>query len=91
MPADAPRIDRAAIRLMDGRVFDLPRPARHGDVIGHIVSTTDLTHVSQGHTQGFVTDAGDFVDRYDGARIAHAAGQIAAPKESGVLFSEDLW
>jgi hypothetical protein len=49
-------------------------------------------------TQGFLTNAGRFVDRAEGAQIAAAAGQILPvgalrgrrvdPKH---LFSEDVW
>ena len=41
--------------------------------------------------QGFLTSEGAFVGRRDAARIAVAAGQVAAPKWGPDLFSEDLW
>lgn len=50
---------------------------------------------AQGH-QGFVTDAGRFVDRKQGMKIAVAADQLLplpgdAKRSHPELFSEDVW
>lgn len=45
-------------------------------------------------TQGFVTDTGRFVDRYEAFRIALASGQLedtCADRPDRKLYSEDLW
>lgn len=42
-----------------------------------------------GYIQGFLTSKDKFVDRYEGAKIAHGVGQTEDPK--GPLFSEDLY
>jgi hypothetical protein len=39
--------------------------------------------------QGFVTDAGDFLDRFQAGALAFDAGQTKTRKHS--LFSEDVW
>ena len=43
----------------------------------------------KGGLQGFVTDKGEFLDRYDAAKYAYEHGQITYHKN--MLFSEDLW
>ena len=40
-------------------------------------------------TQGFITDAGEFVTRMQAAKIAFDCGQITEPAR--ILFSEDLY
>jgi hypothetical protein len=84
----AERIIRAAI-MLDGRVWHLPPPKRHHDVISKIF----LTGGEPGRgVQGFLTSDERFVDRVEGLRIASDAGQIVEkhgnPDE---LFSEDMW
>ncbi|MFA6046456.1 MAG: hypothetical protein WC718_15835 [Phycisphaerales bacterium] len=81
-------IERAAIRW-GGRVWSLPRPARHHDVIALIHRATGAMGIDD--VQGFVTSTGRFVDRKDGAEIALASGQVEALRWPPNLFSEDLW
>ena len=89
------RITAAAIRRdIDNHVFTLPPPARHPEIITHIVDTSNGTikRVGYGYKQGFVTQAGRFVDRKEACGIARAAGQIEGkPKGERNLFSKDLW
>jgi hypothetical protein len=77
-------ITRVAIEFTEV-TLSLPAPNRHHHVIAH--------HVAMGRKgsgrQGFITSRGVFVTRTQAAKIAYAAGQIAAPKR--LLFSEDLW
>ncbi len=42
------------------------------------------------HTQGFVTDTGEFLDRYEAVPHAVASGQLAEGT-TDMLVSEDLW
>lgn len=83
-------IDRAAVRRRsDGRVWTLPRPARHGDVVNAVYDETGGYSIRD-FEQGFTTDAGRFVTRAEAFVIAADAGQI--PKEDAhILFTEDLW
>jgi hypothetical protein len=89
-------IETAAI-FHDGKVWTLPRPARHIDVMQHIwkelhYKTDDDKLIVIGfETQGFVTSAGRFVRREPAARIAKQAKQIIALKWPPKLYSEDLW
>lgn len=41
--------------------------------------------------QGFVTDTGEFVNRFDAGKIAIACGQIKALQWGNELYSEDLY
>ncbi len=91
MPTETkPRIDRAAILSdHDGQVHTTPRPGRHHTIIGELAGRGYPTPITG--AQGFVTDAGDFVDRKTAARIAVKAGQITRPQWGSRLYSEDLW
>lgn len=84
------RIEAAAI-IHRYRVVTLPRPARHHDIIRHIV--TELGAERSTGAQGFVTDAGRYVGRREALTIARAAGQLlGVPHNEDVgLFSEDVW
>jgi hypothetical protein len=78
------QVATAAI-LRDGKVFTLPRPARHGDVL-HSMDKPVGEHV-----QGFVTDSGRFVTREEAFLLAVGAGQPFKDNCAKRLFSEDLW
>ena len=83
------RIVAAAI-MQRGKLYTLPAPARHADVIRVIAAETDQPVTGD---QGFITDSGRFVGRRQAFRIATEASQplrniACAP---GMLFSEHLW
>lgn len=85
----AERIVAAAI-VQNGIVVALPQPARHGDIIEAIARFSRVEHVDG--QQGFVTDKGRFVDRFEARDIARHAGQLLKRASKGpVLFSEDVW
>jgi len=87
----APRtIAAAAIRTPDGVVHSLPPPARHHTIIG-VLAQRPGHRPADVHDQGFVDDAGEFVDRETAARVAVEAGQIERPNWGSQLYSEDLW
>ncbi len=82
------RIATAAIKLKNGCIISLPRPARHHDIINAMAAIGVIAI-----EQGFLTDEGTFVDRLEGWNIAQGAGQIiyvcgGAP---GELYSDNLW
>lgn len=77
------KIVKAAVRSGD-QVFTA---WRHSDILVHLGRAG--TPQSDPEAQGFVADNGSFYNRYQSARIAYRARQIAhVPK---VLTSEDLW
>ena len=84
-------IDVAAIRCFD-KVFMLPKPNRHHNIIRDMFSKGIDAEVISNGEQGFVTSDGVFVDRITALNIARSAGQIlreTAPIHG--LFSEDVW
>lgn len=84
-------IERAAIFYND-TIYSVPRPGRHHTVIKMMYDDGFPTEAMALKNQGFVTSAGRFVDRYEGARVARAAGQIIRePTPPDMLTSEDVW
>ena len=81
-------IDRAAIRYR-GEVYDLPRPARHHDVIR--VIACQFRERSVFGEQGFLTSDGEFLNRRDAAAYALRVGQVEILQWPPLLYSEDLW
>lgn len=86
----------AAIRHQ-GKVWALPAPARHHNII-HLMVQQGATEEQRGlvHArgeQGFVDSDIGFVDRTEAARIAVAQGQVEKRRlhTNGQLYSEDLW
>jgi hypothetical protein len=78
----------AAALLVDEKVWTLPAPARHHDIIRHYIAETRKVRVPP-HDQGFVTSAGRFVRRAPAAMLAFRAGQVTERKHR--LYSEDVW
>ena len=75
------KIKRPAL-LIGQKVYVAPKPGMvHTEVIAHFGVNPDAQ-------RGFVTSAGDFVNRTEGAKIAIAAGQV--PDTVARLHSEDL-
>ena len=83
-------IETSAVKKPDGVVIDLPRPARHHNVIAKICEEPGVKYVGSDSVQGFITSEGRFVDRQEAFAIAANAGQIII-QSNHILFSEDLW
>lgn len=89
----------AALRMKEGNLFSLDRPARHHDIF-RMMRTTHVPLPNESE-QGFLTDTGRFVDRFEARKIAEAAGQLIASviddkgrayqRPHDQLFSEDVW
>ena len=78
------KIKCAAIRSKaDGRIFE---GRSHAVCFQAMVDAGVIKR--QENEQGFVTDTGKFVDRYEAAEIAYKASQTK--KLESPLFSEDL-
>ena len=78
----------------DGRVYSLPAPARHCDVLRKIVEETGIERWTGDlhYDQGFVDEAGTYLHRYAALLRAYRTGQVTPTFEpKGVLTSEDLW
>jgi hypothetical protein len=91
MSSDVETIERAAI-FYDDKIYSVPPPGRHHTVIWMMAAEGLPTETMRLQSQGFVTSIGRFVDRYEAARIARAAGQlIREPTPPDMLTSEDVW
>jgi len=77
-----------AIRTEQG-FYDLPRPARHHNVINELAERGHAIPING--EQGFIDDQRGFVTRLEAAQIALAQGQIKKLQWPPELFSEDLW
>ena len=73
------------------KLYWLPKPNRHGDVIRHMVDSDKHPKPVRG-IQGFVTNTGEFLNREQAYEYAKAKDQILPGTGiRGVLYSEDLW
>ena len=75
-------------RESDGKLFSVPRPGRHCDVI-KLMSEGEGFHWQD--EQGFLLSDGRFARRIPALRIAQEAGQIISSNPRQQLYSEDLW
>jgi hypothetical protein len=80
-------IVEAAIK-QDGKVWTLPPPARHHDIIKLIIEETG--EMVNGE-QGFVDDRGNFLNRVQAGQEAIGSGQLMSLPHPPKLYSEDLW
>ena len=86
------RIEAAAIRDIDGKVWSLPRPARHHDVIRSMREAGYVGPVNGVDQQGFVLSDGRYCRRKAAWHVAEDAGQLKNGKMVGPqLTTEDLW
>lgn len=90
-PFGAERIVAAAIR-QDHQTFALPAPARHWNVMQHMMETLGEAY-SPPHPadQGFLTSTGRFIQRDEARYLAVITGQVEKPALDNWLYSEDLW
>lgn len=81
-----------AVRTVEGRVFSLPKPARHCEVYQVIARSIPDWKQRRGDLDGFATHSGRFFTRDQALRSAKRSGQLAEdPKHGTTLTSEDLW
>lgn len=89
-----PPITHVAIRF-NGKVYSLPKPNRHHDVIRHIVEVNPgLTHVdAYDEDQGFLDESGRYLNRRQALMSAQLNNQLleGRPILHNELFSENLW
>ncbi len=91
-------ITHVAIRFRN-KVYSLPAPNRHHDVIRMIVETEGVDRVdSNGNDdpdnwQGFLDENGTYYNRKQALIHAMVNNQVKEPDmiRCGMLFSEDVW
>lgn len=87
-------ITHVAIRFQ-GKIYSLPAPNRHHDVIRLIVEQTGVKTVdTREDDQGFLANGVEYCRRKPALRIALQCGQCAPDclgARLGKLYSEDVW
>lgn len=83
----------AALKLTTGEIV---QGKRHDNCFTILIDRGSETSAHFNAIQGFVTNTGRFVDRYDAMKIQKAAGIKSAYNKDGIyygkiLFSEDLY
>lgn len=81
-------IVKAAV-LFEGKIYTVPKPGRHHNVMRKIVDETGKPPVKA--LQGFVTYDGIFLDRVQAGEHAIRCGQLDELGWPPFLYSEDLW
>lgn len=96
-------ITRVALRLPSGRIYSLPgsveKPCHHGIVYQHALVECEPEIELANVECGFITDKGQFVDRYTAKEIALQTMQIIEFPLNHIfdrncgeqLYSEDIW
>ncbi len=92
--SEIPSIVGVAIKNA-GKVWSLPKPNRHHNVIRHIVEVTG-NGIKCSDVHGFITDDGVFLNRCEAMVLARVNGQLnrrpgAQFYQGPDLYSEDLW
>lgn len=86
-------IAHVAIRFR-GRVWSLPAPNRHHNVIALIAQETGVEHVdSRGEDQGFIAESGEYLTRRQALRVARRHRQLRPDRvvHCNELYSENAW
>lgn len=83
----------AALKLPDGRIVSLPRPARHSDLFLKIQQDgmPPSEMVKPEIIQGFIRDDGKFVDRKEATELVKDSRQNRKPLRGSLVTTEDLW
>ena len=86
-------IEAAAI-IVDGeqKLFSLPRPARHTDILDHMGELGYDVFKIPAQSYGFLTSEGKFVGRKLALMIAYRAHQLKPNGHNGEeLSSDNVW
>lgn len=86
-----PKVVAAAIRGEDGTRHHLPPPARHADVINHMVQVLKLRYPLP-RDEGFLCDDGYWYCREDAKLFAmHHQQLLPHATKGGSLLSTEVW
>jgi hypothetical protein len=88
---ESEKIACAAIKNKDGIIVVVERPYRHGNAIfGMALLGLEIDHEDE--IQGFLTNKGRFVDRFEAKSIAVTQDQLLEKEyDFQQLLSEDVW
>lgn len=98
-------ITHVAIKDINGKIWSLPRPHRHGHIFFHNKTNGINNKPLVAGIQGFLNDKGEFLDRKEAFYEAAKCNQILPPYNPvnpkdrrgkpnltpRELFSEDIW
>ncbi len=83
-------ITGVAIKV-DEKLYFASKPYRHNDIFQMIKRDGHEGYVGGANSsQGFITDKGEFLDRWNALKHAREYGQIPFKTDTR-LYSEDLW
>lgn len=91
--SDRARVTHVAIRFR-GKVWSLPEPNRHHNVIRLVANETGAAHIDcRGEDQGFLDADGRYLTRPQALVSALCNKQVLDENDirGGQLYSEDLW
>ena len=88
------KVTAAACLDTQNRVWSVPKPARHHDVLWYM-KACGATEKDSADSQGFKLSDGSYVDRLAASTIAKNAYQLKermpGEYDGPELFSEDIW
>lgn len=75
-----------------GKVWSLPAPNRHHNVIRMIATKLNITHIDA-HHEGFLDSQGNYLTRKHALKVAKDVGQLLNDVDviGDELYSENLW
>jgi hypothetical protein len=84
------RIVAAAVKDVSGKIWTLPPPARHHDIVHEMCKARAKGYLDLDN-QGFILENGQWVSRKAAAYLVMHNGQCNSLHNPGCLYSEDLW
>lgn len=88
-----PKVVAVAIRFQ-GKVYSLPAPNRHRDLVSHIIQTTSVRNVDvHPDDEGFLDENGRYLNRRQALLNAELNNQIIPEKSIllNELYSDNIW
>lgn len=80
----------AAAIMYGTQVVSMPAPNRHHHILHKVFNDAGGKYI-RADVQGFLTNAGRFVDRTEALMIATKANQVKGSIIGAELYSENLW
>lgn len=85
------KVEAAAIKDHKGKLWTLPKPSRHPDIM-RCMSEKGLSMFVRESDKGFLLTNGEFVSRRTAKVIAGFQGQLLKPScNVPELYTEDMW
>lgn len=86
------KIAGPAFRLSTEEIVSLPAPHRHSDLRLQVEEREEKGENIKIIEHGFITDTGEYLDRYEALKVAIKAQQILPGRVLYMaLLTEDMW